>query len=150
MRFLICLIVVFAIGGLSSTVAMTFASECDVVRGTVEARIIGATPSCPTAIVGEVFDESGIQIGTTSACLINAEGNGNALHADLTHQYAIGNLNFTTVEEGVLTLIAPDLFRFENRLTIVDGASGFLRAHGTVNMSSGEINLAFNGQICVE
>jgi hypothetical protein len=152
MRLVICLVLVLALCGTASTApAVESASGCENVRGTVEAQITGTSSSCPGGtIVGDVFDESGNQIGTTTACIISADDKGNTLHADLTHTYTIGNLNFSTVDQGVLSLIAPNLFRFENRLTIVDGASGFLRAHGTVDVSTGEINLAFNGQICVE
>jgi hypothetical protein len=151
MRFVVCLVLIFAICG-SSTIApaVESASGCEHAKGTVEARIIGSSASCPFIIAGDVFDENLTHIGTTSACLMSAENKGNVLPAALTHDYSIGDLNFSTVDQGVLTLIAPNLFRFENRLTIVEGASGFLRAHGTVDVDSGEILLDFNGQICVE
>ncbi|HEU4875588.1 MAG TPA: hypothetical protein VFT44_20935 [Pyrinomonadaceae bacterium] len=151
MRFIICWILMLAIFGSSNIApAPKAASKCDNVRGTVEAEIIGSNADCAVVIVGDVFDVAGTHIGTTMACVISADEKGNTLHAELTHDYSIGNLNFSTVDEGVLTPIAPGLFRFENRLTIVDGASGFLRAHGTVNFANGEINLAFSGQVCAE
>jgi hypothetical protein len=127
------------------------ARDCENVMGTIEADIAGRNSSCPEGvIVGTVFDKDGNQIGTTTACILSVDQRGNSLHAELTHNYTIGNLSFSTVDQGVLSLIAPNLFHFENRLTIVDGASGFLRAHGTVDFSFGHINLAFNGQICAE
>ena len=152
MRLVICLVLILALWGSSSSApAVESASGCENARGTVEAQITGTSSSCPGGtIVGDVFDESGNQIGTTTACIISADDKGNTLHAELAHEYSIGNLNFSTADQGVLTLIAPNLFNFANRLTIVDGASGFLRAHGTVDVQTGEISLAFNGQICVE
>jgi hypothetical protein len=153
MRVMICLLLCLVVCGWSSvTPAVQPQSDCQNVRGTVEAQITGTSGACPVAtIAGEVFDETGTQIGTTTACITSFDQRGNgAIHAELTHDYSIGNLNFSTNDQGVLTLIGPNLFRFENRLTIVDGASGFLRAHGLVNLASGEINLTFNGRICVE
>jgi hypothetical protein len=98
-----------------------------------------------------VFDGTDTLIGETTACITNFEQSGDgAIHADLTHSYTIGTLSFGTVDQGILTLVAPDTYRFENRLTIVDGASGFLRARGSLNGSTGEIELAYNGRICVE
>lgn len=153
MRLIICLVLCIAVCGLSNTApAVQSQTGCQNVRGTVEADITGTSGACPVATIeGQVFDETGTLIGSTSACITNFEQLGNgAIHADLSHEYSIGPLNFSTDDQGVLTEIAPDLFRFENSLTIVDGATGFLRAHGTVNLDSGEINLTFNGRICVE
>lgn len=152
MRFVICLVLVFAICGSSSNApAFEPASGCENVKGTVEAQIIGLSSSCPGGtIVGDVFDEIGTQIGTTTACIRSVDDKGNTLQAELTHDYSIGTLNFSTQDQGVLALIAPNLYHFENRLTIVQGASGFLHARGTVNVETGEINLGFNGRICVE
>jgi hypothetical protein len=153
MRFVVCLVlIVLTCGLLTNTPAVRATSDCENVRGTVKARIGVSIPDCSEGtIIGDVFDETGTQIGTTTACIITAERKGKrATQVQLTHTYSIGNLNFTTVDEGVLTLIQPDLYRFENNLTIVDGASGFLHAQGTVDLVNSELNLQFSGQICVE
>ncbi len=153
MRLVLCLLLVGVVCVWPSfTPAGRSQSDCENVRGTVDAQITGNSNACPVATIeGDVFDETGTQIGTTTACITNFDQRGNgAIHADLTHQYSIGNLNFATHDQGVLTEIAPNLFRFENRLTIVDGASGFLRAHGLVSLATGEIDLRFNGRICEE
>jgi hypothetical protein len=153
MRIIVCLVLSAAVCGWSSiTPAVQPRSGCENVRGTVVAQITGTSTACPFGTIeGDVFDEAGSLIGTTAACISDLAPRGNgAFHADITHLYSIGNLNFSTEDQGVLNEIAPNLFRFENRLTIVDGATGFLRAHGLVNTDSGEINLTFNGRICVE
>lgn len=153
MRLIICLVLVVAIcGSAAITQAVQPQSDCQNVRGTVEAQITGTSSACPVATIeGDVFDETGTHIGTTTACITDfIERGDRTLHAELSHSYTIGNLNFSTADDGVLTQIAPNLFRFENRLSIVDGATGFLRAHGLVNFVTGEIDLTFTGQICVE
>ncbi|MGH9882876.1 MAG: hypothetical protein ACRD6N_15670 [Pyrinomonadaceae bacterium] len=152
MRLIICLVLCLTVCGWSNvTPAVQPQSDCENVRGTVEAQITGMSDACPVAtIAGVVFDETGTQIGTTTACILSLDQRGNgSIPAELTHVYSLGDLNFSTHDQGVLNLIAPDLYRFENRLTIVDGASGFLRARGIVNFASGEINLKYNGRICV-
>lgn len=152
MRVIICLVLSLTVYGSSGiTSAAQPQSECENVRGTIEAQISNLS-GCPIAsIAGDVFDETGTLVGTTTACLVSLDQRGTgSIEAVLTHDYSIGGLNFSTNDQGVLNEIAPSLFRFENRLTIVDGATGFLRAHGLVNFVSGEINLTFNGRICVE
>lgn len=151
MRLIICVVLCLTVYGSSGiTLAVQPQSDCENVRGTIDAQVTNLT-GCPIALIaGDVFDETGTQVGTTTACLVSLDPRGSgSLEAVLTHAYSIGELNFSTNDRGVLTEIAPSLFRFENRLTIVDGATGFLRAHGLVNFASGEINLTFNGRICV-
>lgn len=151
MRFVVCLVlIVLTCGLLTNTPAVRATSDCENVRGTVEAFFGAPTGDCPGGvIVGDVLDETGTKIGSTTACIITADLQGKrARHVQLTHTYSIGNLNFSTVDEGVLTLVLPNLFHFENRLTIVEGASGFLHAQGTVE--DRDVNLQFSGKICVE
>jgi hypothetical protein len=151
MRFMISLVLCFALcGSVGMTSAMQIESDCQAVRGTVEAQITGTSTACPFAtITGDVFDETGTQIGTTTACITNLIPVGDrSLQAELSHTYSIGGLEFTTNDDGVLTMIGPNLLRFENRLTIVDGATGFLRAHGLVHFDTGEIDLTFTGRVC--
>ena len=151
MRFVVGLVLIVLTCGLSTNrPAVRAATECENVSGTIEAFFAAPTGDCPGGeIFGDVFDQSGVKIGTTTACIISADLKGKrAQHVQVTHTYSIGNLNFSTVDEGVLTLVRPDLFHFENNLTIVDGASGFLHAQGTAD--DREINLQFSGKICVE
>ena len=141
---------VLTCGLLTNTTPVRATSDCENVRGTVEAFFAAPTGDCPGGVIlGDVFDEKGTKIGSTTACIITADLKGKrAQHVQLTHTYSIGNLNFSTVDEGVLTLVLPNLFHFENNLTIVDGASGFLHAQGTID--DRDVNLQFSGKICVE
>ena len=159
MRFIICLVLCLIIYGLSGTTsAVQSQSDCENVRGTIEAQVGIFSCHGLASIEGDVFNETGTQIGTTTACLLTLDPRGAAtgsllnrtLGTVMTHNYSIGGLNFSTEDEGVLTEISFGLFRFENRLTIVDGATGTLHAHGLANFSTGEIDLTFNGRICVE
>ena len=153
MRIAICLIVAVTVcSSLPTAVDVRSRSNCENVRGSVRAQVTGNSAACPVAtIAGQVFDETDTLIGETTACITNFEQSGDgSIHADLTHSYTLGNLSFSTIDQGVLTLVAPDLYRFENRLTIVDGAAGFLRARGSLIGSSGEIELTYNGRICGE
>ena len=149
MRFVVTFVLCVALcGSAAITSAVEVESDCQTVRGTIEAEIIGAGDGCLANIAGEVFDETGAQIGTTTACIENLvqRSSGGAIHAELHHTYTIGSLTFRTEDEGVLARLESDVLLFENRLTIVDGATGFLRAHGIINGS--EINLSFTGRIC--
>lgn len=128
------------------------AADCQPASGTTVAIIGAPSPSCPVATVaGDVFDDDDNLIGTTTACLMSVTPRGDgALHVVLSHTFSLGTLVFTTEDQLVLAPIAPPLYRVNNSLTIVAGASGFLRTHGTVNFATGEVNLRFNGLICTE
>ena len=52
------------------------------------------------------------------------------------------------VHSAICGLFGSDRAYFENSLTIVDGASEFLHAQGTVD--DREVNLQFSVKICVE
>jgi hypothetical protein len=102
-------------------------------------------------VAGDVFDDDDNLIGTLTACLTSVTPRGDgSLHVVIGHTFNLGTLVFTTQDQLVLAPIAPPLYRVNNRLTIVSGASGFLRTHGTVNFATGEVNLTFNGLICTE
>ena len=134
--------------------------DCYVVRGTVIAHFEAPAASCPAGTIsglsGNVFDASSNLIGTTTACLITLEQQGNgASHGTLTHNFIFtaGELQGTTIntqDNAVLTPVDPPLlFRVNNRLEITTGGSGFLRTHGLVNFGIGEVTLRYNGRICV-
>ncbi|HXH06966.1 MAG TPA: hypothetical protein VNI83_10285 [Vicinamibacterales bacterium] len=127
-------------------------SQCQNVRGTINAQLRDPTENCPVATVaGDVFDESGNLIGTTTACITNLQQAGEgAIHVDLTHWYTVNGVTFGTVDRGVLSPVGPLLYHFNNRLSIATGASGFLRGHGTVNFETGAVNLRYHGRICSE
>jgi hypothetical protein len=132
--------------------AMPAAADCQPVWGTATATIGAPTESCPVGTVaGTVYDDSGNLIGTTTGCLMSITPSGNgALHVKMSHTFQLGTLSFTTEDQLVLAPIAPPIYRVNNSLTIVSGAAGFLRTHGTVNFGTGEVNLRFNGLICTE
>ena len=136
----------------TSSQAAPAAADCQPASGTVIAIIGAPSPSCPVATVGgDVFDDDDNLIGATTACLISVTPSGDgALHVMLSHTFSIGPLSFTTEDQLVLAPIAPPLYRVNNSLTIVSGATGFLHTHGTVNFGTGEVNLRFNGLICPE
>ena len=149
-------IIAYVIAGLLTAAfvcaATPAAADCQPTSGTAVAVIGAPSPSCPVATVaGDVFDDDDNLIGTITACLssVTPRGNG-ALHVVLGHTFNIGTLSFTTEDQLVLAPIAPPLYRVNNSLTIVSGASGFLRTHGTVNFATGEVNLRFNGLICTD
>lgn len=126
--------------------------NCQPVSGTATALIGPPCDSCPVATVtGNVYDDAGNLLGTTTACLKSMTPSGSgALHVVLSHTFNLGSLSFTTEDQLVLSPIAPPVYRVNNSLTIVSGATGFLRTHGTVNFGTGEVNLRFNGLICAE
>ena len=146
----------YAIAGLLTAAfvcaATPAAADCQPASGTVVAIIGAPSPSCPVATVaGDVFDDDDNLIGTTTGCLISVTPRGNgALQVVLSHTFNLGTLSFTTEDRAVLPPIAPPLYRVNNNLTIVSGASGFLHTHGTANFGTGEVNLRFNGLICTE
>ena len=136
-------------------------SDCHEVRGTVAAYFVAPAATCPTGtisgVAGNVFDASANLIGTTTACLITLEqqGNNGAFHGTLTHTFIFtaGELQGTTIntqDNAVLTPVDPPLlYRVNNRLDITTGGSGFLRTHGLVNFGTGEVTTMYNGRICV-
>jgi hypothetical protein len=135
-----------------SSAAMAADVNCQPISGTATAMIGAPTETCPVATVtGTVYDDAGNLIGTTTACLksITPSGDG-ALHVVLSHTFVIGSLSFTTEDQLVLAPIGPPVYRVNNSLTIVSGAVGFLRTHGTVNFATGAVDLRFNGLICTE
>ena len=148
-------------GLLLLTATAQAASGCHQVRGTIAAYLGVPAPTCPmgtiSGVAGNVFDASANLIGTTAACLtsLTQQGNNGAFHATLTHSFIFtaGELQGATIgtqDQAVLSPVDPPvLFRINNRLDITTGGSGFLRTHGTVNFSSGEVTLRYNGRICV-
>jgi len=147
-------------GFLLLTATAQASPDCYEVRGIVVAYLVAPVASCPAGTIsgvsGDVFDASTNLIGTTTACLITLEQQGNgAFHGTLTHNFIFtaGELQGTTVnteDNAVLTPVDPPLlFRVNNRLEITTGGSGFLRTHGIVNFGTGEVTLRYNGRICV-
>ena len=137
------------------------ASGCHEVRGNVAAYLAAPAATCPagtiSGVAGDVFDASANLIGTTAACLTSLEpqGNNGAIHATLMHTFIFtaGELQGATIgthDQAVLSPVGPPLlFRVNNNLDITSGGSGFLRTHGTVNFSSREVMLRYNGRVCV-
>lgn len=129
------------------------AADCTNVRGAIDAAFVSASD-----IEGTIFDET-LGTGNASATVteLTAAGDG-ALHVRLEHEYAWqfegGDGSILTEDQGVLSPIDPPLYRFNNRLEVVGGtgqlagASGAIRAHGAVDLGSGQIDLAYHGRVC--
>ena len=133
---------------------------CYEVGGTSIAHFEAPAATCPAGTIsgvsGDVFDASNNLIGTTTACLITLEQQGNgASHGTLTHNFTftageLQGITINTEDNAVLTPVDPPLlFRVNNRLEITSGGRGFLRTHGLVNFGTGEVMTRNNGRICV-
>ena len=105
--------------------AMPAAADCQPASGSAVAILGAPSPACPVATVaGDVFDDNDNLIGTLTACLMSVAPSGNgALHVVLSHTFSLGTLVFTTEDQLVLAPIAPPLYRVNNSLTIVSGAT---------------------------
>jgi hypothetical protein len=147
-------------GLLLLTTAAQAAPDCYAVRGTVVAHFEAPAATCPAGTIsgsaGYVLDAANNLIGTTTACLITLEQQGNgASHGTLTHNFTftageLQGITIDTQDNAVLTPVDPPLlFRVNNRLEITTGGSGFLRTHGLANFGTGEVTLRYNGRICV-
>jgi hypothetical protein len=128
------------------------ASACGNLAGTVVARFVDGEA---WDIEGDVFDAGGDRIGAALAwideVMPRSEG---AMGLRMRHKYIIDGSELDTVDEGILAPAGPPVFLFNNRLEVVggtgafDGATGFLRAHGTVDFGTGSIELAYRGRVC--
>ena len=147
-------------GFLLLTATAQASPDCYEVRGNVIAHFEAPAATCPSGTIsgvrGDVFDASNNLIGTTTACLVTLEQQGNgAFHGTLTHNFIFtaGELHGITIDtedNAVLTPVNPPLlFRVNNRLEIMTGGSGFLRTHGLVNFGIGVVLTRDNGRICV-
>lgn len=160
MKKLLVNAVSLAICGLLLLTTAQASRECYEVRSTSIAYFETPAATCPVGTIsgvsGNVFDASNNPIGTTTACLITLEQQGNgALHGTLTHNFTFtaGELQgiiINTEDNAVLLPVDPPLlFRVNNKLEITSGGSGFLRTHGLVNFGTGEVRTRNNGRICV-
>jgi hypothetical protein len=147
-------------GFLLLTATAQASPDCHEVRGTAPGYLSPPAASCPVGTIsgasGNVFDASNNLIGTTTACLITLEQQGNgASHGTLTHNFIftageLQGITINTEDNAVLTPVDPPLlFRVNNKLEITTGGSGFLRTHGLVNFGTGEVMTRYNGRICV-
>lgn len=130
----------------------SMARSCDNLAGTITA---GFVEEKDWHIEGTIFDEDGAALGDAFAWIDAAEPRGEgSLHLDLRHRYVIDGSDLYTEDRGVLAPVDPPLWGFNNRLEVVggsgafSGATGAIRAHGTVDMGSGEIRLAYHGRVC--
>lgn len=133
------------------------APSCGNLKGSIEASFVSGEA---WDIEAQLFDLAGNSVGHGFAWIDALEPHGEgapgegAIHADLRHHYVIGGSDLYTEDRGVLSPIAPPLFAFNNRLEVTggtgafDGATGMLRAHGTVDLGSGEIHLSYHGRVC--
>lgn len=129
------------------------AADCTNVRGVIDAAFVSGSD-----IEGTIIDEAlgeGDAFATVTS--ISEAGQG-ALHVTLEHEYvwqfAAGDGSILTEDEGVLSPVDPPLYRFNNRLEVTGGtgelagATGMIRAYGTVDFGSGQIDLRYHGRVC--
>jgi hypothetical protein len=128
------------------------AAWCDNLAGSIEASFVD-NPDWD--IEADLFDTAGNPVGHGFAWIDDLDPRGEgSIHVDMRHQYVIGGSSLLTRDQGVLSPEAPPLYRFNNRLEVVGGdgdfagATGVLRAHGTVDLGSGEIHLDYHGRVC--
>jgi hypothetical protein len=164
MRYLAAMIAIVALGlaaceapptgiGAEAEALLSRSSEtCDNLSGTITAAFVAGED---WDIEGTLFDEQGAPLGDAFAWIDDAEPRGDgSLHLDMRHRYVIDGSDLVTEDRGVLSPIDPPLLRFNNRLEVVGGsgafsaATGVIRAHGTVDMGSAEIRLAYHGRVC--
>jgi hypothetical protein len=128
------------------------ASACENLAGTVTASFVDGED---WDIEGDLFDAGGDRIGAAFAWIdeVTPRGGG-ALRLRMRHKYIIDGSELDTVDEGTLSPAAPPVFLFNNRLEVsggtgtFEGATGFLRAHGTVDFGTGSIALMYRGRLC--
>lgn len=137
------------------------AAQCQNLGGTVEARFLTPAEQAllpPHAagadIGGTLLDREGNVIGDAYAWIdALAQAGSGALQIEMRHRYVINGSQLDTQDRGVLSPIDPPLYRFNNRLEVnggtsdFAGASGFIRAHGTV-VIGGDIELRYQGRVC--
>jgi hypothetical protein len=128
-------------------------ASCGNVSGTVTAAFVQGQD---WQIEGTLFDDTGAVLGDAFAWIDDLEPRGDgAIGIRMRHRYEIGGGAFETMDQGVLSPIAPPEYWFNNRLEVVggegdlEGARGMIRSHGTVDLGSGDIFLAYHGRLCV-
>jgi hypothetical protein len=123
------------------------AEACQNIGGTVE---LSATPIIvEDELVG--FDAVATTItghlegSMTAVVEITSTSPGGVIHFGGVHFFSGSQFgDFQTIDRG---LVAPS-GRVNNDLTIVDGASGFIKAHGTVDLSTLTIHAWYHGRVC--
>lgn len=128
------------------------AAACENLAGTVTASFVDGEA---WDIEGDLFDAGGDRIGAAFAWIdeVTPRGSG-SVGLRMRHKYIIDGSELDTSDEGILAPAAPPVFLFNNRLEVIggtgtfDGATGFLRAHGTVDFGTGSIELAYHGRLC--
>lgn len=123
-------------------------TSCEAVTG----EVIGL--SLPVleegALVGfrvEGAAVSGDLPGTSSADfrIVRTDDEG-TLHLTGSHTFRDpdGTVRFRTEDEGTTTAEG----HVENRMTLVEGATGTLTTEGAVNLETGALTLAYTGEVC--
>jgi hypothetical protein len=128
------------------------AATCVNVGGTVTASLVDHPDH---DVEGTLYDGDGNPIGTAYAWIDHLEPRGGgAIGIEMRHRYLIDGAALDTEDRGVLTPMAPPVFRFNNSLEVVGGtgvfewASGFIRSHGLVDFGTGSIQLDYHGRVC--
>jgi hypothetical protein len=128
------------------------AATCGNVAGTVTASFVDHIDH---DVEGTLYDGNGEPIGTALAWIDNLEPRGDgAIGIEMRHRYLIDGSALDTQDRGVLTPMAPPVYRFNNSLEVVGGdgvfesGSGFIRSRGTVDFGTGSIQLDYHGRVC--
>jgi hypothetical protein len=117
------------------------------VKGTISVQLTG-----PAAGVGT---STGDLAGVVSVALTGGTPTGAATHLTMSHAFTTTNgSTLSTNDLALVAPISPPLFAVSVRYDIVggsgdfEGATGFIRTHGTVNLGTGVIDLQYVGRVC--
>jgi len=156
MEFVSRLILTAALSA-GSVHAAAQSNVCTNVSGQINGQIVGPSSECAGELmeIGTFTGAAGG--GTFSTCLTAARQNGNgSVFFDLATTYTTtGGDTFTSTDRIVAAPVQPSQYRIiNNRVNITGGtgaltdAFGFLRAHGTINIETGVLLLAYRGRLC--
>lgn len=122
--------------------------SCEAVRGQVTGLSLPVLDG--DALVGfrvEGASVSGALSATSTAdfSIVRADPDG-TLHLTGSHVFhdLDGALLFRTQDEGVTTADG----QVENRMTLVEGATGTIQTTGTVDLQTGALSLTYSGEVC--
>lgn len=122
------------------------ASACENVEGSFVGQAV-PTATGFNVFVGELTGPlAGHPVGTQLVTVtIQKITPGGTIHFTGVHDFADTAFGpMTTSDEGT---IAPN-GQVHNTLTIVEGASGIVTAFGAVDLSTGHVDIRYNGRIC--
>jgi hypothetical protein len=140
------------------------ATRCFNVRGPVTAAFVASNVLHPVAndpamieghTSGDVVSDAYAWVDFLSHPPADPSWTG-AIQIRMRHLYVDPGQSWSvwTEDEGVLAPVEPGVYRFNNRLEVAggsgafEGATGWLRSHGTVDFAANEIVLEYHGRLC--